>query len=276
MSGIDSHQHFWEYHPQEYPWIKSDWPIRRSFGPADLKPLLESVGLDGCVGVQARQTIAETQWLLDLAREHPFIKGVVGWVDLQSPEVSEQVGQFSANEKFVGVRHVVQDEPDDRFMLREAFLRGISELRQFGLAYDLLVFPKQLPSAIELAGKFPEQRFVLDHLAKPLIRDQVLEPWRSQLRALAKFPNVYCKLSGMVTEAKWRQWRSADFQPYLETAWEYFGEDRLMIGSDWPVCLLSGDYKETMAIALDFLKQFNDETRNKVLCTNTVQFYQLK
>jgi L-fuconolactonase len=276
VRAIDSHQHFWEYDPAEYPWIKSDWPIRRSFLPEDLQPLLRKSGFDGCVAVQARQSLRESEWLLELAEKNPFIAAVVGWVDLRSPSVGQQLEQFKGRAKFVGVRHVVQDEPDDRFMLREDFLRGIGTLKQFDLAYDILIFPKQLPAAIELARRFPEQRFVLDHIAKPLIKDALVEPWAAQIRELATAQNVYCKLSGMVTEAPWRAWNTKDFQPYLDIVWEAFGPDRLMAGSDWPVCLLSGEYEGTMGLVQRYLDQFGALDRKKVLGANAVRFYRLR
>lgn len=272
---IDSHQHFWNYDPGEYPWIKADWPIRRSFLPSDLKQLLAFAGMDGCVAVQARQTLEETRWLLQLADEHPFIKGVVGWVDLRSPAVPEALASVR-HPKLAGVRHVVQDEPDDRFMLREDFLRGIAALEEFDLAYDILIFPKQLPAAIELARLFPRQRFVLDHIAKPFIRDGVVDPWQAQIRELAQCPNVMCKLSGMVTEARWWVWDQRDFRPYLEVVWEAFGEDRLMAGSDWPVCLLSAEYAETLGVVKHFLQQFPTATWKKIMGANACAFYRLK
>jgi len=272
---IDSHQHFWDYDPHEYPWIKSDWPIRKSFLPPDLKPLLDKAGFDSCVAVQARQTIGETEWLLQLADQYPFIAGVVGWVDLQSEAIEKQICDL-LHPKLVAVRHVAQDEPDDRFLVRKEFLRGISVLAEHRLAYDILIFPKQLPAAIELVRQFPAQRFVLDHIAKPFIRDGVVEPWATQIRELAKSRNVACKLSGMVTEARWHQWSLEDFRPYLDIVWEAFGEDRLMIGSDWPVCLLSANYPLTMDIVQGYLEQFSQPVRQKVLGTNAAGFYQLR
>jgi L-fuconolactonase len=275
LRTIDSHQHFWEYDPAEYPWMKPDWPIRRSFLPPDLEPLLHKSGFDGCVAVQARQTLKETEWLLQLAARYPFIAGVVGWVDLRSPDVSKQLEAFQGNKHLVAVRHVVQDEPDDRFMLGRDFLRGIGALKNFELAYDILIFPRQLPAAIELAHRFPDQPFVLDHIAKPFIKDQQIEPWRSQIRELAEAPNVFCKLSGMVTEARWQTWKDEDFRPYLDVVWEAFGADRLMIGSDWPVCLLSAEYKPAMDVIQKFLGQFSAEDQEKVLGANAIRFYRL-
>ncbi len=276
MRTIDSHQHFWNYDPAEYPWIRPDWPIRRTFLPTDLEPLLRASGFDGCVAVQARQTLEETAWLLELAARHLIIAGVVGWVDLRAAGVRTQLAKFAGNKKLVAVRHVVQDEPDDNFMLGPDFLRGIASLREFDLAYDILIFPKQLPAAIELARRYPDQRFVLDHIAKPLIKDRMLEPWAKQIQDLARLPNVFCKLSGMATEAAWRAWSEKDFQPYLDTVWAAFGPDRLMIGSDWPVCLLSGDYAPTMGIVQNYLQQFSSADREKVLGANAIRFYRLQ
>jgi L-fuconolactonase len=275
VKKIDSHQHFWLYEPAEYPWIQQDWPIRRTFLPPDLAPLLRNGGFDGCVAVQARQSLRETEWLLSLADEYPFIAGVVGWVDLRAKELKDQLAHFVNNPKLVGVRHVVQDETDDNFVLRNDFLRGIAALKDFGLAYDLLVFPRQLPASIELVRRFPAQRFVLDHLAKPQIKDGTVEPWAAEIRELARLPNCFCKISGMVTEARWRHWTAEDFQPYLEIVWDSFGPDRLMIGSDWPVCLLSADYPDTMGLVRAFLNQFSTADQEKVMGGNAVRFYRL-
>jgi L-fuconolactonase len=272
---IDSHQHFWKYTPAEYPWMKPEWPIRRDFLPPDLAPLLKAAGLDGCVAVQAQQTVAEARWLLSLADAHPIIKGVVGWVDLQSDRVEEQLAELARHPRFVGVRHVVQDEPDDNFMLRPAFQRGIGKLRQFNLAYELLVFPKQLPAAIQLVANFPEQRFVLDHIAKPPIAAGTLSPWREQLRELAKAPNVWCKVSGMVTEAKWDGWRADDFRPYLDVVFAAFGVGRLMFGTDWPVATLAGSYEQVHRLAADYTQSLSPEARAQFFGGNAAEFYRL-
>lgn len=251
---IDSHQHFWRYSNEQYPWMKPEWPIRRDFLPPDLAPLLKKTGLDGSIAVQARQTLAENDFLLRLADIHPqVVKGVVGWVDLRGDTVDDQLLHFAAHPKAVGVRHVVQDEPDDEFMLRPEFMRGIGRLKQFDLTYDLLIYPKQLPAAIRLVERFPDQPFVLDHLAKPIIRDGVISPWREQIRELARCPNVCCKVSGMVTEAKWVGWRMDDFRPYLDVAVEAFGIDRLMYGSDWPVALLAGTYAQVHGLVQSYI-----------------------
>lgn len=271
---IDSHQHFWIYDPIQYGWMTEPLAaLRRDYLPQDLEPLLQATGFDGAIAVQARQTVAETEWLLGLADAHPLIKGVVGWVDLRSPELPKQLERFSKHPKLVGVRHVVQDEPDDQFMLRPEFRRGIGQLREFGLTYDLLLFPKHLPVAVKLVEEFPDQPFVLDHLAKPEIRDQRISPWREDLQRLAQLPNVCCKLSGMVTEAKWRDWRAEDFKPYLDAAFECFGANRLMIGSDWPVCTVSSDYNATMRLVMDYVSQLTPAEREGVLGGNCARFY---
>jgi L-fuconolactonase len=249
--------------------------LRRNFLPADLKPLLKAAELDGCVAVQARQTIEESQWLLELAEENDFIKGVVGWVDLRSERVQDDLAELSKNQKFVGVRHVAQDEPDDLFLVRPEFLQGISRLKQFDLAYDILIFPKQLPAAIELARKFPEQRFVLDHIAKPSIADGILEPWRTQIFELAKAPNVMCKVSGLITEAKWSVWRAEDFDPYLDVVGEAFGPERLMYGSDWPVCLLAGEYAKVIELAKQWLERNLPGAAAKFFGANCAAFYKI-
>lgn len=273
---IDSHQHFWRYTAADYPWMKSEWPIRRDFLPPDLAREMSKVGIEGCVAVQAQQTVAEARWLLSLADEHSFIKGVVGWVDLQSERVEEQLAELARHPCFVGVRHVVQDEPEDNFMLRPAFQRGIGELRQFNLAYDLLVFPKQLPPAIQLVANFPEQRFVLDHIAKPPIAVGTLSPWREQIRELAQAPNVWCKVSGMVTEAKWDAWRVEDLRPYLDIVFAAFGVERLMFGTDWPVCTLAGSYEQAHALVNDYTQSLTAEARAKLFGRNATEFYRLK
>ena len=247
--------------------------LKHDFLPADLEPLLKSIDFDGCVAVQARQSLEETEWLLDLAQRHSFIKGVVGWVDLQSEKLSEQLQKFSGHRKLAGVRHVVHDEPDDHFMLRPQFRRGIAQLREFGLTYDLLLFPKHLPVAAQLVEEFPQQPFVLDHIAKPGIAEAAISPWQDDLRRLAKFPNVFCKLSGMVTEARWKQWQPVDFQRYLDVVVDAFGASRLMIGSDWPVCTLSGGYAAVMNVVIDYVKQFPPDTQAAILGDNCAAFY---
>lgn len=274
MMRLDAHQHFWRYSPTEHVWMTEAMAaLKRNFLPADLKPLLAASGFEGCVAVQARQSLEETRWLLQLAVQNDFIKGVVGWVDLRAPEVEKQLAVFAGNRLLVGVRHVVQDEPDDAFMLREDFQRGVARLAEYGLAYDLLVYPRQLRAAVGLVQAFPEQRFVLDHIAKPLIAEGKMEPWATEIRELARAGNVTCKLSGMVTEAKWTGWKAEDFRPYLDVVFEAFGTERLMIGSDWPVCTLAGDYVSVVGIVKDYVAQLPVEQRDGVLGGNCARTY---
>lgn len=273
---IDAHQHFWKYDPREYDWIDDRMlALRRDFLPADLKAPLERCGFGGSVAVQARQSLEETRWLLELAAQSPFILGVVGWVELRSHELRAQLERFAANPKFVGVRHVVQDEPDDRYLLRSDFLRGIGMLAGYKLAYDILIYPRHLPAAVEFARRFPSQRFVLDHLAKPPIASRKLEPWASDIRELAKSENVWCKVSGMVTEAKWRECSLDVYRPYLDVAFEAFGTKRLMFGSDWPVCTVSAPYDQVAGIVLSYLERFSATERKAVLGGNAARFWNL-
>jgi L-fuconolactonase len=271
---LDSHQHFWNYDPAQHVWMTDAMAVlRRDYLPGELLPLLPAAGFDGTIAVQARQMVEETEWLLQLADQHDFIKGVVGWVDLRSPQLRAQLERFAPHPKLVGVRHVVHDEPDDNFMLRPEFRRGIAQLREFDLTYDLLLFPKHLPVAVELVREFPEQPFVLDHIAKPLMREGRISPWQADLERLAEFPNVCCKLSGLVTEAHWKRWQPGDFHRYLDAVVEAFGTDRLMIGSDWPVCTLSGDYTATMRVVVDYTNKFAPPVRDAILGGNCGRFY---
>jgi L-fuconolactonase len=272
---IDSHQHFWKYNPAEYPWIGQGTPLQQDWFPEDLEEVATEVGIDGSIAVQARQSLEESRWLLELSDMSPFIKGVVGWVDLQALTVAEELSALWSHKKFVGVRHVVQDEPDSQFMLRPEFLRGLGVLKQFNLAYDLLVFPKQLPAAIQVVKQLPEQRFVLDHIAKPVIRAGVLRPWREDMRELARHENVCCKISGLITEARWQGWTKEDFRPYLDLVFEAFGEERVMFGSDWPVCLLAGTYGQVHELAADYFRQFPPATQEKFFGGNAAAFYRL-
>jgi L-fuconolactonase len=276
MKRIDAHQHFWHYDAVEYAWIDDSMAaLQRDFLPHDLKPLLHQLGFDGCIAVQARQTLEETRWLLELARRNDFIRGVVGWVDLRSPNLAEQLGELTRNPKLVAVRHIVQAEPDDEFMLRPDFRRGIAQLAEFGLVYDLLVYPRQLRAAARLVRQFPWQRFVLDHIAKPLIAQAAIEPWSTDIRALAQLPNVWCKVSGMVTEARWNRWRPQDFHPYLDLVFDAFGHQRIMIGSDWPVCTVAADYGSTMRIVTDYIAQLPSAQQDAILGGNCAGFYPL-
>ncbi len=278
--NIDAHQHFWVYDPPEYDWIDDSMAaLHRDFLPDDLKPELASNDFDGSVAVQARQTLEETRWLLDLAEKSPSIVGVVGWVDLRSPDVRSQLQSLTRNPKLVGVRHTVQSEPDERFLLQPDFLRGISLLEEFDLAYDILIYPKHLSVAAEFVGRFPRQRFVLDHLAKPPIRDGNIggniDAWEQGVRRLAEFPNVFCKLSGLVTEADWELWRPQQIFPFLDVAFESFGPERLMTGSDWPVCLAAASYARTIGVVKTYLLQQETEWQDAVLGGNAQRFWRL-
>jgi|SRR5579862_387734 len=273
---IDAHQHFWIYNPTEYEWIDDSMAaLRRDFLPEDLQPELQGAGFHGSVAVQARQTLEETHWLLELADRSPLILGVVGWVDLRSPEVGSQLERFAANPKLVGVRHIVQSEPDDRFLLQPDFLRGISLLEESDLAYDILIYTKQLPVAAEFVERFPRQRFVLDHLAKPPIKTGEIDLWAQGIRRLAQFPNVFCKLSGLVTEADWESWTAEQITPYLDVAFDSFGPERLMIGSDWPVCLAAASYARAMKVVKAYLAAQAPECRESVLGGNARRFWRL-
>ena len=239
MPVIDAHQHFWQYHPDKHSWINEDMAaIRRDFYPADLQPILQQQQIEGCMAVQADQTEAETDWLISLAEKATFIKGVVGWVDLRSATIRERLAHYQQFPIVKGFRHILQGE-DPAFMLQPDFLRGIKALQEFGFTYDILIYPRHFSAAVALVKQCPEQAFVIDHLAKPDIKNRELAEWKKGIEALAAFPNVYCKVSGMVTEADWHQWQPSDLFPYLDTVTNAFGMKRLLYGSDWPVCLVA-------------------------------------
>ncbi|ETN95135.1 amidohydrolase family protein [Zhouia amylolytica] len=269
---LDAHQHFWKFDPVRDAWIDETMEvIRKDFLPTDLEPILQKNNIDGCIAVQADQSETETAFLLDIARNHNFVKGVVGWVDLLADNVEDRLAHFSSNNKLKGIRHIVQAEPND-FMLRSDFQNGISKLSQFDLTYDILVFPRQLPAAIKLAEKFPDQAFVLDHIAKPAISSGMDREWQSDIKELATCENVYCKVSGLVTETKDFQWRAEEFTPFLDVVFDSFGADRLLYGSDWPVCLLSSPYETVLKIIEDYVPK---EHHTKIFYQNTVNFYKL-
>jgi len=250
--------------------------LKRDFLPGDLMAELAENGFGGSVAVQADQSEQETLFLLDLAREWPRIAGVVGWVDLRNARLPERLRFFSQFEKLRGFRHVVQSEADDRFLARDDFSRGIGCLKEFGFTYDILIFPKQLPAAAELVEKFPEQKFVIDHMAKPSVRTKEIGCWAERMRAIAANPNVYCKLSGLVTEADWHHWRAADFRPYLDVVFEAFGARRLMFGSDWPVCLLAGTYRQVWDLIADYARGLAPEEQEAIFGGNAIRFYGLE
>ena len=246
LTRIDSHMHFWRYSRQEYGWIDDTMqPLRRDFLPPDAAVVMREAAIDACVAVQARQTLDETRFLLDLAVRYPFIVGVVGWVDLRARELEDQLAELSAHRKLVGLRHIVQAEPDD-FLFGDDFRRGVATLERYGLAYDILIYARQLPAAIDFAAALPAQRLVLDHLGKPDIRGHGFDSWRRDLDRLAKFPHVRAKLSGLVTEADWKTWTAEDIRRYVHAALDSFGAERLMIGSDWPVCTVAATYSKVI------------------------------
>lgn len=274
---VDAHQHFWKYNPARDAWITDRMSVlKRDFLPDELARECEANAIDASIAVQADQSEDETLFLLDLAKSNPLIAGVVGWVDLRSPRLGERLEFFSQCEKLRGFRHIAQSEADERFLVREDFLKGIAQLRAFGFTYDILIYPKQLPAALELVANVPEQRFVVDHLAKPEIKTREIKVWAEYIRRIAENPNVFCKVSGLVTEADWRRWRPADFQPYLEVAFEAFGVERLMFGSDWPVCLVAATYGQVKAIIEDYLKNSRAQDREKIFGGNAARFYGLK
>ncbi|AQG82531.1 amidohydrolase [Spirosoma montaniterrae] len=273
---IDSHQHFWQYDPARHVWMSDDMPtLKTDFGPADLAPLLWTCSLDGCVAVQADQSEAENTYLLGLAQKHQFIRGIVGWVDLQADDLTDRLAYYQQFPAMKGFRHVLHDEPQRDFMLRPAFRRGIGQLARFGYTYDLLIFVDQMTYTLDLVRAFPDQPFVIDHIAKPYIRQGVMGEWATYLTQLATCPNVSCKISGLVTEADWHHWKPADFHPYLDAVVEAFGTDRIMYGSDWPVCTLAGTYADVYGLVADYFARFSQTEQDNFFGENAARFYGL-
>lgn len=244
--------------------------------PDNLDDERKANNIDATIAVQADQSEEETLFLLQLAQRNSSIAGVVGWVDLCSPHAAKRLKHFSQFEKLRGFRHIAQDEPDDHFLVRPDFVRGIALLRQFGFTYDILIYPEQLPAALELVAQFPEQKFVIDHIAKPEIKTRSRAGWAVLMQNIAAKPNVYCKLSGLVTEADWKNWKKEDFRPYLDVVFGAFGPKRLMFGSDWPVCLLAASYQQVVEIVEDYVQDFAAEIKDRIFGGNAVEFYQLK
>ncbi len=274
---IDAHHHFWIYTPEQYDWIDDSMAgIRRDFLPEHLRAEMRACGMDGVVSVQARQTIEETRWLLELASQQDFIRGVVGWVPLVARNISEVLGTLVEKGSLKAVRHVLQGEPDEMFMLDRDFNRGVEALHQFGLVYDILIFERHLPQTIEFVDRHPKQIFVLDHIGKPRIRDHVVAPWRENLRLLAERPNVYCKISGMVTEADWNQWSEKDLMPYFDIVLNSFGPERLMFGSDWPVSLVGTTYCGWFDLVSKQIETLGEDERNAILGGTAVRAYGLE
>jgi L-fuconolactonase len=272
---IDSHQHFWIFDEERDSWITPDMQvIRRNFLPEDLWPVLKANKVDGCVAVQASQTESETEFLLHLAEASDFVRGVVGWIDLRAINLYDQLERYSQFEKLKGFRHVAQGQPEG-FLLQSEFIKGVGQLVAFDFTYDILIYQNQLKEAYNFAVRLPNVHFVLDHIAKPLIKAQELQPWADDIRRLAELPNVHCKVSGMVTEANWQHWEKADFRPYLDVVFEAFGTERIMYGSDWPVCLAAGEYEGAKGILTDYLSMFSDDEVRDVMGNNAKRFYNL-
>ncbi|OON66506.1 amidohydrolase family protein [Hymenobacter sp. CRA2] len=276
MARIDAHQHFWQYQPERDAWITDDMAvIQRDFLPEDLAPLLQEHGFDGCVVVQSDQSEAENEFQLANAAAHDFIRGVVGWVDLRAENVAERLAHYSQFAKLKGFRHVLQGEADRTLMLTPAFQRGIRALLAHGFTYDVLIFPDQLPYAAELAAAHPHQPFLLDHIAKPYIKRGEIDDWKRDIQNLAARDNVCCKVSGMVTEADWHGWQPADFRPYLDVVFDAFGPSRVMFGSDWPVCLVAGQYGQVVDLVQQYLAGFSADEQRRFWGDNAAQFYRL-
>lgn len=276
MPKIDAHQHFWIFDPVRDSWINDDMlAIKRDFSPIDLLPVLQQNGIDGCVSVQASQSALETLFLLEHAAQNAFVKGVVGWVDLKADDLEAQLERYKQYDKLKGFRHVLQSEPDDQYMLLSQFKKGIASLQKFGYTYDILIYPRHLPYTEQLVGAFPDQKFVVDHLAKPHIKDQKIDAWKRDIQAVAKHPNVHCKISGMLTEADWKAWKTDDFTPYLDVVFNAFGINRIMFGSDWPVCLLAGGYEGTLQVLNNYCSKLSATEQELFWGNNATTFYNL-
>ena len=274
---IDSHQHFWNYEPEKHSWIDDEMSvIRRDFLSDDLQKVFDENGVDACVAVQADQTTEETDFLISIAENNNFIKGVVGWVDLRSESIEDDLLKYKKYNVVKGFRHVVQGEQDHNFMLRPEFLRGVELLGKYDLCYDILIFPHQLGATLELVKKFPNQKFVIDHIAKPYIKDGFFEGWAVMMREIAKNQKVYCKISGMITEADYKTWTPEQVHPYMKLVLESFGAGRVMYGSDWPVCLVAGNYSIVKALVTDFISDLSQEQQNAIMGGNAAKFYNLK
>jgi len=272
---IDAHQHFWYYDSVNYAWIDDSMKaIQKDFLPADLEPILQKNGFDGCVLVQVNQTEHENDDFLKFAELYDFIKGVVGWVDLRADNLSERLVYYKPFDKLKGFRHIVQGEPVG-FMQQESFIKGIKQLADFNYTYDILIYPKQLKDALHLVRQCPDNHFIIDHIAKPDIKYKDISKWSNYMRQIAQHENVFCKVSGMVTEANWQKWQKEDFYIYLDIVLEFFGVDRIVYGSDWPVCLVAGQYEEQLAIVQSYFEKLTSTEKNKIFGGNAVRFYKL-
>ena len=275
MKIIDTHQHFWSYDPKTHDWINEDMKvIRKDFLPADLAAILKENNVDGCIAVQADQTDAETQILIREANQNSFIKGVVGWVDLNSTEIEAALDSYTDTKLLKGFRHILQAEPKG-FMLAPSFKKGIDALAKYNYTYDLLIFASQLKEAKEFISNHKEQPIVIDHLAKPNIKEGEWESWKKDINEIAQYPNVYCKISGMATEANWNSWSMDTLKPYIDTALEAFGTDRIMFGSDWPVCLLASSYSKWLETLQNYFNTFSIDEQASFFANNAIKFYKL-
>jgi L-fuconolactonase len=273
---IDAHQHFWHYDPNKHVWMSEAMGIlKKDFLPTDLAPLLQNCAINGCVAVQANQAEEENTFLLGLAQQHDFIKGIVGWIDLRSENVEERLKYYQQFSKIKGFRHVLHDEKQRNFMLRPDFMQGVSYLNKYGYTYDILIFTDQLAYTVDFIKDFPKQPFIIDHIAKPLIKQQIVGEWKDYMAKIASFKNVYCKISGLVTEADWQEWKKEDFKAYLDIVVEAFGIDRIVYGSDWPVCQLAATYQAQFGIVKDYFSTFSQTEQNKFFGENAVRFYNL-
>ena len=276
MPKIDAHQHFWIFDPVRDSWINDEMAvIQRDFLPADLEPVLQQNGIDGCVAVQADQSEIQNDFLLDLANYNDFVKGVVGWVDLRADNIEERLEYYSMFNLMKGFRHVLQGEADRALMLNADFMNGIGKLNKHGFTYDILIFPDQLPYVSEFVEAFPDQQFVIDHIAKPYIKDKKIDDWAADMKKVAQHKNLHCKVSGMVTEADWQKHKPADFMPYMDVVFEAFGADRLMFGSDWPVCLVAADYTAMKGIVEQYTATLSVTEQENFWGRNAVKFYNL-
>ncbi|WP_346860975.1 amidohydrolase family protein [uncultured Draconibacterium sp.] len=276
MKIIDTHHHYWNYNPVDFDWIDDEMAnIRKSFLPNDLKQTLAETNVNGVISVQARQCLEETDWLLSMAAEHDFMKGIIGWVPLTSPEIEPVLEKYQNNSWLKGVRHVVQGEPDPEFILGKQFNAGISKLKDFDLVYEILIFEHQLANTIKFVDQHPNQQFVLDHIAKPRIKDNLLQPWANLLKELAKRENVSCKISGMVTEANYKNWTEAQLKPYFDVVLEAFGAERILFGSDWPVCLVATEYKNWLAVVAGVIDKLSENEKELFYFKNAEKLYQI-
>jgi len=274
---IDSHQHFWQVGKFDYPWMRPDLGVLYlDYLPSQLKRVLKENGVRETVLVQASNSLAETNWLLALAEEHSFIAGVVGWVDLTAPELEAPLQMLAANSKFKGVRHLVESEPDDDWLVQETVLSGLRTLARYDLSYDLLVHTRHLKHVKIVAESCPELRLVIDHMAKPPIASREIKEWEKEFKSAAGHPNIHCKLSGLVTEANHTSWRPDDLRPYVECALEHFGPQRIMFGSDWPVCLLAASYGQVLESFQLLLAELTTADRERILGVNASEFYRLR